>query len=212
MYKPLIILGGGGHAKVIIDCLRYYNCNILGITDPDKDKHGTDLMGVKIIGTDEVALNHHPDEVFLINGLGSVSKADKRKQLFRCFKGKGYVFSQVIHPAAVLSPEVTLGEGLQVMAGSIIQPGCVFGFNTIINTKASIDHDCQIGANVHIAPGVTLAGNIVIEDDVNVGSGATILQGVHIGYGSTIGAGSLVLDNLTANVKAFGVPAKVVSK
>jgi len=210
--KPLLILGGGGHAKVIIDCLRYYKCNIIGITDPDKDKHTTVLMGAKVIGSDEVALNYHPDEVFLINGLGSVSKSDKRKELFKHFKDKGYYFSQVIHPSAVLSPVIKFGEGLQVMAGVIIQPGCHFGENTIINTNTSIDHDCQIGANVHIAPGVTLSGNVFIEDDVHIGSGATLVQGVHIGHGSTVGAGSLVLNNVPPDVKALGVPAKVVSK
>ncbi len=210
--KPLLILGGGGHAKVIIDCLRHYNCSILGITDPDKDKHSTVLMGVKVIGTDELVLNYQPDEVLLINGMGSVSKPDKRKELFKSFKGKGYYFSQVVHSSAVLSTYIKLGEGLQLMAGAIIQPGCIIGNNSIINTNASVDHDCHIGANVHIAPSVTLSGGVVVEDDVHIGSGATIVQGVHIGHGSTVGAGSLVLNNVPPNVKALGVPAKVVSK
>lgn len=208
--KPLLILGSGGHAKVLIDCLHCYKCTIIGLTDSDYRKHNTVLAGIKVIGYDDEVMKYNPDNILLINSLGSINTIGKRKQLFQYFKDKGYIFSQVIHNSAVISLDVELGEGLQIMAGSVIQPGCILGDNTIVNTKASLDHDCIIGNNVHIASGVTLSGNVRVGHDVHVGSGATVLQGVRIGDGSVIGAGSLVLKNVPSNVTVLGVPAKVV--
>lgn len=208
--KPLIILGGGGHAKVLIDVLSYYQCDIIGITEADNKLFFTNYYGIRIIGNDSEVLNYNPSDVLLVNGIGSVATVKKRKSLFCFFKDKGYCFAKVIHPSSVISSEVVLNEGIQIMAGSVIQPGCKLGTNVLINTKASLDHDCIIGNNVHIAPGVTLSGNVVIGNDVHIGAGTTIIQGVHIGEESLIGAGSVVLRNIPPRVKAYGIPAKVI--
>ena len=208
--KPLILLGGGGHAKVIIDCLRHCNQDIIGITDNESDKHGSLIHGVKVLGADGIIFNYSISDIFLINCLGAVKETNKRKDIFYAFRSKGYIFLKVIHPSVVYASDVILGEGVQLMAGSIIQAGCTVGDNTIVNTKSSIDHDCTIGKNVHIAPGATLSGSVVIADDTFIGAGTTIIQGIVIGKNSYIGAGSLVLNHIPPDTLAYGIPAKVV--
>ena len=208
--RPVIILGGGGHARVLIDTLMQRNCKILGIVDNEKSKYGSNLEGITVIGDDSSLTCYPVDEIVLVNGLGSVKGTDDRTLLFNKFKQKGFVFARVIHPAAVISPFAVLGEGVQVMAGAVIQPGCIIGDNAIINTKVSVDHDCRIGANVHLAPGVTISGGVIIENNVHIGCGASVIQSVRIGEGSIIGAGAVVLEDLRPQVTAVGLPARVV--
>lgn len=208
--KPVIIVGGGGHAKVLLDTLKSKNIEIIGITDPDGKKHNFMIEGIRVIGTDDELDNYSVNDVLLVNGLGSIKDTIKRRTVYESLKNKGFSFSDVIHQSAVIASSVRIEEGVQVMAGAVIQPGCVINENTIVNSSASIDHDCLIGKNVHIAPGVTLSGEVEVEDNVHVGAGVTIIQGVKIGQNSLIGAGSVVLKDIPANTKAVGVPAKVV--
>ena len=208
--KPLLILGGGGHARVLINTLQQSGYSILGITDPDVKKHGSSLEGIAIIGDDSKLSCFSVEEILLVNAIGSVRGTHDRGSLFMNFRQKGFVFAQVIHPAAVVSPGVVLGEGVQVMAGAVIQPGCYIGDNSLINTKVSVDHDCRIGMHVHLAPGVTISGEVTIDDNVHLGCGATVIQGIRLGEGSIIGAGAVVLEDVEPQVTAVGLPARVV--
>jgi sugar O-acyltransferase (sialic acid O-acetyltransferase NeuD family) len=212
MNLPVIILGAGGHAKVLIDTLLLTAVEIAGIVDPDREKHGTSILGIPVIGNDDVVLKKGPGAVMLVNGVGSVKQPALRKQLFDTFKARGFTFASVHHPSAVIAADVLLAEGVQVMAGSVIQPGCVIGRNVIINTKAAVDHDCTIGDHSHVAPGVTLSGSVTVGEGAHIGAGATVLQNVHIGRSSIIGAGAVVLQDVPENVLVYGVPGKVVSK
>jgi sugar O-acyltransferase (sialic acid O-acetyltransferase NeuD family) len=212
MNLPVIILGAGGHAKVLIDTLLLTPVEIAGIVDPDQKKHGARILGIPVIGSDDVVLKHGPDAITLVNGVGSVKQPVLRKQLFDMFKAKGYTFAGVLHPSAVIARDVLLAEGVQVMAGAVIQPGCVIGRNVIINTNASVDHDCAVADHVHIAPGVVLSGGVVVEEGVHIGTGATVLQSIRIGRNSIIGAGAVVLQDVPENALVYGVPGKAVSK
>ena len=207
---PIIIIGAGGHAKILIDALLMLDKKIIGIVDKDIDKLGVSILGIPIIGDDTTILNYPMDKVSLVNGIGSIKHTNIRKNLYEKFKKIGYSFSRVIHPSAVIARNVELGEGGQVMAGVVIQTGSSIGCNSVINTRAIIDHDCVIGQHVHIAPGSVLSGGVKIGNEVHVGTGTTIIQNVHIGSRSTIGAGSVVVQNIPEDVVALGVPAKVV--
>jgi len=209
--EKVIIIGGGGHAKVLIDCLQLSKAKIIGITDINSNVSNSYFRDVEVIGTDEVIFQYMPKDILLVNGLGFIGKLNHREAVYEQFKNKGYRFAIVIHPSAVISFDVVLSEGVQIMAGSVIQPDCVIGANSIINTKVAIDHDCTIAENVHIAPGAVLCGNVTIGHSVFIGAGTTIIPGVTIGSNSIIGAGALVNKYIPANTKAFGVPAKVVS-
>ena len=212
MSLPVLIVGGGGHAKVLIEALRLRSVSILGIIDADPAYAGQKILGVPVIGGDEKATEYPLNDVQLVNGVGSIDIPEKRRGLFEKFKSKGFSFATVIHPSAVVASDVELGEGAQIMAGAVIQPGSSIGRNVIINTNASIDHDCQIGDHVHVAPGATLSGGVSVGTKTHIGTGATVIQGIRIGSGSIVGAGALVLKHVSDSVTITGVPARVVKK
>lgn len=212
MSKPLLVVGAGGHARVLIDALRQGRHSVAGLLDADPSLTGERVMGFPVIGTDDALAGYHPEEVLLVNGLGSVASTARRKELYLQLHLRGYRFATVLHPFSSIACDVELGDGTQVMAGAVLQVGVRVGVDCIINTRASIDHDCIIGNHVHIAPGVTVSGGVCIEDDVHVGTGATLIQGLYIGRGSTIGAGSVVLRNVSPGATAYGVPAREVAR
>jgi sugar O-acyltransferase (sialic acid O-acetyltransferase NeuD family) len=207
--KPLIIIGAGGHAKVLIDALKRLGAPIRGISEHNPALINTELLGVPVICNDGELKRYPPESVTLVNGLGAVMDTSLRREVFKRLKMLGYAFSQVIHPSAVISVNARLAEGVQVMAGAVIQPGATIAENTLINTRTSVDHDCQIGSHVHLAPGVTLCGSVEVGDSVHVGSGATVIQGIIIGPQSLVGAGTLVRENVPAGSTVIGVPGRI---
>lgn len=210
MKRPVILLGAGGHARVLIDTLLKNAVQVVGATDLNAKLFGSSIFGVQIIGDDSILQNYPPTEVQLVNGLGLVSSAKNRRQLFEKYKEIGYSFVSVIHSSVILGIEVVLGEGVQIMAGAVIQPGAQVGANSIVNTRVSVDHDCQIGDHVHLAPGVTLSGGVHIGNGTHVGTGATVIQNIHIGSSALVGAGAVVVRPVADGAKVLGVPAKEV--
>jgi sugar O-acyltransferase (sialic acid O-acetyltransferase NeuD family) len=208
MSVPVIVLGAGGHAKVLIDALLASSALIAGIVDPDPKLAGATLLGVPVLGQDDVVAQFPPSEIRLANGLGSVGLPAQRQLLFERFKAMGHSFATVIHPSAVVAPDVLIGEGTQVMAGAVIQPGSRIGVNCIINTRASVDHDCIIGDHVHVAPGVTMSGGLQVGRGSHIGTGATVIQGITIGSGCLIAAGAVVTKDIADGLKVRGIPAR----
>jgi UDP-perosamine 4-acetyltransferase len=208
MSAPLILLGSGGHGRVLLDILLQQSIVILAIADPKRSSEQF-ALNIPIINDDEV-LQYPAGEVCLVNGLGSISDTTKRRQIYEHFKEYKYDFITVSHSSAVISPRAMIGEGVQVMAGAIIQTGVKVACNSIVNTKASIDHDCTIGKHVHIAPGATLSGGIQVGDEAHIGAGATILQGINIGKRAVIGAGSVVIRDIPENAVAVGAPTRII--
>lgn len=212
MTRPVIVIGGGGHAKVLIDTLLLSNSIVLGYVAPADQREKT-VLGVKWIGDDESLLTEHaPESVQLVNGIGSVGVGTLRKKVYDRFKAAGFTFATVIHPSAILSPSAKLAEGVQVLAGVVVQAESSIGANTILNTRSSIDHDCVIGAHVHIAPGTVLSGGVAIGDGAHLGTGAVVIQGQTIGEGAVVGAGAVVVRNVPSSSKVMGVPAREGSR
>lgn len=212
MSLPVIILGGGGHAKVLIEALRASGVTILGITDADTAKRNTSVMGIRILGDDAEVEHHAPESVLLVNGLGSIERPTARAAIFDAFVARGYSFATVVHPSAVVASDVRMDQGVQIMAGAVIQPGCTIGANTIVNTNVTVDHDCNLAGHVHLAPGTVLSGGVTVGEATHVGAGTTVIQGVRLGARVLIGAGSLVTQDIPDGVTAYGTPAKVVKK
>jgi UDP-perosamine 4-acetyltransferase len=210
MNTPLIIIGAGGHARVALEALLCSTSSILGLLDTNEANHGARVLGLSVLGGDDVLSRYPAGTVHLVNGIGSVRDLTHRLSIYEYFKVRGYSFASVIHPSAIVARDVTIGEGAHIMAGAILQPGVKIGCNTIVNTAASVDHDCIVGDHAHLAPGVVLSGNVVIGDHTHVGTGATIIQGVVVGRGAMIGAGAVVVRDIPPHVTAMGVPAKVV--
>ncbi len=207
---PVIIIGAGGHAKVLHDILASTGQEIIGFVDPNPNLIGSSINGTMVLGNDETVLGYSPNSVVLANGIGSISSSEFRKEIYYKFKSSGYKFTSVIHHSAIISDNATFAEGVQIMAGAIVQPGCTINENTIINTKSSIDHDCQIGSHVHIGPGVTMSGGVMVGENTHIGTGATIIQNIEIGHGCTVGAGAVVIKKVENSTKVVGIPAREV--
>lgn len=206
--KPHLILGAGGHARVLIDALQLTGSNILGALEPDASFWGKSILGVPILAGDDEILSFKLDEVVLVNALGSVSSTKARQKLFELWTSRGYTFSSVIHPTAVISKHATLAQGVQVMASAVIQAGVTVAENTVINTAAVIEHDCKLGAHVHIAPKACLAGGVKVGQGSHVGLGASVLQTLSLGDDCLIAAGAVVVNSVQRKGKVKGVPAK----
>ncbi|MGE5505910.1 MAG: acetyltransferase [Actinomycetota bacterium] len=206
--RPVVVIGAGGHAKVVIETLRAAGQQVTAALDADPARHGTLVHGVPIAGGDEWLDGRDAASVLLANGIGSTGKPGPRARVFDALKGKGFAFVTVVHPAAVLASDVVLEEGAQVMAGAVLQVGCRIGANAVVNTGAVVDHDCLIGRHAHVAPGAVLSGSVVVGEGAHIGTGAAVIQGVSIGAGAVVGAGAAVVADVPAQALAVGVPAR----
>lgn len=209
--EELILIGGGGHCKSVIDSLRKDDrFRIIGILDK-KEKVGTSINGVPIVGEDETLPYYFQNGVrHAFITLGSIGNIKGREKLYHMVKSIGFQLPVIIDPSAIISESAKIGEGTYVGKGAILNIDVKVGKNCIINTGAIIDHDCQIGDFCHIAPGTTLSGNVTIGYGSHIGTNSTVIQGIEIGSGTLIGAGSVVIKNIGSNQKAYGNPCRVV--
>lgn len=197
----LYVLGGGGHAKVVIDSLTASGATIAGLIDPRLNV-GQQLLGVPVIGGDEWMTQLEPKVTRLANGVGATVKNRVNRKLFDLWSAQGFAFVSVVHPSAIIGAEVELSPGCQIMAGAILQPHAKIGVGTVINTAVSIDHDCVVGAHCFIAPMATLCGGAQVGEGAFIGAGATLLPGVKVGDNALIAAG-VVVDTDVADGNYF---------
>lgn len=205
---PVIIIGAGGHAKVLVDLLNVLGIEIIGLTDADSATHGKKILGYTVLGDDSEIRAYGTNSIQLVSGVGSTQPGPARRDIHNRFNELGYTFRTCVHKQAIVSPDAILSEGVQIMAGAVVQPGCMIGANSIINTRASVDHDCILGEHVHIAPGAVLGGNVMISDGVHIGTGASVIEQLRIGEDAMICAGACVVRHVEAGARMAGVPAR----
>jgi len=210
MMAPVIVVGGGGHSQVVIEALLSQGIEIIGYTDLLGDKGNRQILNIGCLGDDDAVLSFHNDEILLANGIGSVGDMAKRKTIFEGFKKKSYNFASVIHATAVVAADTEIGEGTQILAGAIVQTGARIGANSIVNSGSIVEHHCLIGEHCHVSPGAVLAGKVALEDGIHVGVGATIIQGMHLGARCLVAAGAAVIEDVPADGKVGGVPARQI--
>lgn len=215
--RPLYILCAGGHARVVINILKAQGCAPVGIVDADAALHGTDIMGVPVVGDDSFILSLDPNAVALVNALGNrpghgSSGTAARCNLYTGFKSKGYAFATVVSDDATLSDDVRMAEGSQVITRAVVQPGSVLGENSILNTGASLDHDCTVGAHSHIAPWAVLCGGVSVGAHCHIGARAVLVPGISVGDDAVVGAGAVVIDDVEPGVTVVGNPAQAISR
>jgi sugar O-acyltransferase (sialic acid O-acetyltransferase NeuD family) len=204
------ILGGGGHASVLIDCLlENPEVALWGILDNDRGKWGENVFGVLVRGGDEhlAALKERGVTHFVV-GMGSAGNNAPRERLFRQALSHGLMPLAVCHRSAICSPRARLGAGTQLLAGAIINAGAQLGVNVLLNTGCIVEHDCLIGDHVHVASGARLAGAVRIGPGAHIGAGATVKQGIQIGPQAVVGAGAVVVHDVAAGSVVVGVPAR----
>lgn len=206
-----IILGAGGHARVLLAALSLRGIRPLGCLSPQAPGPAWPA-DVAHLGDDLCLAEFEPANTRLINGVGSTNTTALRRQVFERAKQLGHTFLAVVHPSAVIAETVSLSEGTQIMAGAVVQTGAVMGSNVLINTGAIIDHDCRIGEHSHVATGARLSGGIDVGCDVHIGTGASVIQGVRIGMNATVGAGAVVIADVVPGSTVVGNPARMLAR
>jgi len=193
----VIIVGGGGHAKVCIDILRQMQTfQVVGVLDAGL-KVGSQVLGVPVLGSD-LELSKFYDEGFrfAVNGVGAVTNHRSRREIFFRIKDAGFHLPNLIHPSAVVEPSAILGEGNQIFANATVGSAVIIGDNCIINSGVVVSHDCVLADHVHIAPGTALAGAVKVGEETLVGMGVTIYLGVSIGRRVIISNGMNIFANV----------------
>ena len=212
MVQKIVIIGGGGHAKVLIEIIKLLGqYNIIGILD-SQFATGTSIAGIPVLGKDDLMSNLYANGVKnACIAVGSIKDNSKRKFLYEKVKQIGFQVPALAHPYSIISKDTIISEGVQVTAGAIIQKGSTIGSNSIINTGAIIEHDCVIGKHVHVCPGVVISGDCVIGDSAFIGAGSVVIQGLKIGENSIVGAGAVVNSNVAGSNRVMGIPARIVN-
>jgi sugar O-acyltransferase (sialic acid O-acetyltransferase NeuD family) len=208
MTHPIIVIGAGGHAAVVADALLAAGETVLGFTDADPRRHGEFLCGLPVLGDDQVVLALHAKETtHLANGIGGVCGTALRQRVQQRLQAVGWQFTGVRHPSAVVSPYARIGDGVQLLAASVVQAGAELGGGCIVNTAAVVEHDCRLGEQVHVAPRALLCGDVVLGARCHIGAGAVVRQGLRLGEDTVVGAGAVVLKDFVGAGTLVGVPA-----
>ena len=201
----LVVLGTGGHASVVIDLARAAGVPVKGCAGPGAPEFGPDFGAH--LGNDEALNGLDPARVELSVGVGSIGNSDLRRRLYEKGRALGFTFAKLAHPRAIVAESAALGEGVQVMAGAVVQPFAAIGCNVIINTGAIIEHHCRIGDHALIAPGAVVCGGASVGEEAHIGANSTVLQGRTVGARCMVGAGAVVVNDVADGRQVKGVPA-----
>ena len=202
MSRRLIILGASGHGKVAADiALRVGYEEILFLDDNPEIK---ECLGFPVVG--------HVSEASAFQGsfFVAIGNPTIREAIQNSLEKMGKTVASLIHPAAILGKEVTIGRGTVLMAGAVVNPCARIGNGCILNTAASVDHDCRVGDYVHISVGAHIAGTVTIGARTWIGIGAAVINNVSIPPDCVIGAGATVVRSVTETGTYVGTPARKI--
>ena len=199
--RGILLIGGGGHAKVVFDTIRASGMGVIGYCDDNA--HSAMSGTLEYLGAIGGASGHDAPVVIAIGDVGT------RRRFIGELGSGARVAEPIIHPSAVVSASAELGEGVLVGAGAVINADARVGSHVIINSGVIVEHDCRIGENVHVAPGTVLGGGVSVGSDSLVGIGARVLPGVVVGAGCVVGAGAVVTRDVGDGETVVGVSGRV---
>ena len=206
MSKKIVLIGGGGHCKSVLDTLlRNNEYNEIVITDHDIPA-GSKIFGCNVIGNDDFLpqlLKDGYTDAFVT--VGSIKSTTLRRKLYSLAVETGFNVVNIVDSSAVVSKYCKLGKGIFIGKNAVINSDAEIGDCAIINTGAIVEHECKVGKFSHISVGAKLCGNVCVGDDTLVGAGSTVIQGVHIGMSAVIGAGSTVIKDVEDNSVRYGL-------
>ena len=204
----LLILGGGGHAKVVAEtALASGDASSVVFLD---DSPISNVLGMPVLGPLHLALKPEFQAQYPV-AIVAIGNSVSRMTWINRLQANGYRLPYIIHPSASISPSAKINPASVVLANSAIQSEAVVGKGVIINTSSSIDHESTLADGVHICPGAHLAGEVSVGSRSWIGIGSSVIQQVHIGSDVIVGAGAVVLRDLPNNVTAAGVPARIIA-
>ena len=211
--KKVIVVGGGGHAKVVIDILEVVGeYKIVGIIDK-KLKAGDILFGYPVLGNDDVLPGLLRDGITCVAmGIGGFVDNKLRKQIYIKIKSWGFTFVNAIHPSCIIMPGGSVGEGVVMFPGVVVNSSVIIGNNVILATGSTTDHETVIEDHVLVSAGVSVGAYTRIQEQALIAIGATIVSGVNIGKSSLVAAGAVVLKDVPDSTRVVGIPARVVKQ
>jgi sugar O-acyltransferase (sialic acid O-acetyltransferase NeuD family) len=203
----IIVVGGGGHAKVVISILKKLSrYNILGYTDITN--RGV-LLGISYLGSDdELARASTSKKINLALAVGQVGIGNMRNDIWTRLNSLSVLFPSIVSPNAIVNEDASCGEGAVVMDGAVINTGAIIGRGAIVNTNSTVEHDVRIEDWVHVAPGATICGDVTVGRFSMIGAGATVKEGIKISSGCVVGAGAAVVNDLKEPGIYVGCPAR----
>ena len=207
--EKVVVLGYGGHAKSVVDCvLEAGEFEIAGYTDVEDKK----VAGIKFLGRDD-----RLEEIFrggikkAVIGIGYMGNSSARDKLYNRAKEIGFEFPVIKDSSAVVAEDVIIGEGSFVGKRAVVNAGASVGKMCIINTGCIVEHEDVIDDFTHVAVGAVLCGNVSVGNHSFIGANATIVQGVRVGSNVMIGAGAVVIGSVEDGLKVAGVPARGIN-
>jgi len=213
MNKKILLVGGGGHCKSVLDSLIPLN-EYMEIGIVDKKEHiGKTIMGIPVVGYDEDLLNlYNKGYHYAFITVGSTDNPAVRVKLYNILNEIGFEMPKIIDSTSSVSKHVHIEDGVYIGKQAIVNVGAVIKKCSIINTGSIVEHDCHIGEFVHVAPGAVLNGEVKVGNYSHIGSNATVRQQVQIGSNTIIGMGSVVTKDFVNGVTAFGNPCREMKK
>ena len=198
MSEQVIVIGGGGHAKVVIDCIQSAGDTVIGILD-DGLRIGSTVLNIPVLGKTADHVKYTDMQFIIAIGSNAV-----RRRIADNMKENWYT---AVHPRAMVSSYAHIGKGTVVMPNAVVNAGASVGEHCIINTGAIVEHDNCLADYVHISPAASLGGTVHIGPGTHIGIGSTVKNNLSICGGCTIGAGAVVVKNITESGIYVGVPA-----
>jgi sugar O-acyltransferase (sialic acid O-acetyltransferase NeuD family) len=198
--KALVIYGGGGHARSLIELIEAGgNYKIAGVLD-DRLAVGSKVLGIPVLGGNELLLRLKARGIGkVVNAVGGIGDISPRLRIYAAIQAAGLQVPSVIHPRAYIEKSAVLQPGQQVFFNAYIGSDVKVGFGCIVNTGAIVSHDCVLGDYVNISPGAILAGSVTVGERTLIGMGVTINLGVKVGAGARIGNSAVVKADVPEN-------------
>ena len=208
--RPIYLFGAGGHARVVFDVLERAALFQVAVVLDDGAVPGQQFFGIPVQPPDDGMGDLRKRRVTA--GIVAIGDNRSRERVARAMAAAGFDFVTAVDPSAQIGRDVTISAGSMVMPGAVVNIGTRIGEHTIINTSASVDHDCELGCFVHVAPGAHVGGHCKMAHGSHLGIGASVIPGARIGVGATVGVGAAVVRDIPDHVTAVGVPARPVTR
>ncbi len=205
----ILILGAGGHGRVVLDILlQAGEHKPVAFLDNNFALHGRRVDGLPVLG--DMSQLGELRQRGIEHAVIAIGDNGVRKAMADTLEQNNFELINAIHPSAQLATSVSVGKGVVIAAGALVCAHCQIGDYAILNTGCIVDHESMIGTSAHICPGVRLAGHVTVESAAFIGIGATVVQGLRIGFESIVGAGAVVTESVDPMTTVVGVPARVV--
>lgn len=202
--KPLVVLGAGGHAKVVLEALHSTGRRAAALVDADNSLRGKKVEGVLVAGGDDKLTAYPPKRYDATVGVGAARNTNARRRLHEAALAAGYALPPVVAASAVVARSACLGPGAQILTRAVVHPAASVGAGAVVNTGAVVEHDCVVGEHAFLGPAVVLCGGARVGAGAFLGTGAIVLPGVSVGAGALVAAGAVVRKDVADGAKELG--------